>query len=175
MADTNIGIVMVYTGQGKGKTTAALGTALRAAGHGLKAIVIQFPKADLDYGEYLFTGKYCPFEIVQLNKGKTSTQLEQELRSVIRQTLAYAEEVLFKGQHHVVVLDEIFNAIDGGGLSTEDVMGLISIKPHWVNLILTGERAPKEVVKRADLVTEMIKVKHHFAEGVGSMLEGIDY
>ncbi|MBA7507809.1 Corrinoid adenosyltransferase [subsurface metagenome] len=175
LADIDAGIVLVYTGQGKGKSTAALGVALRAAGHGLNVVVIQFPKGDLDYGEYHFVDNYRPFEIVQLNRGETAGQTEEELRSVFRQTFSYAEEVLFEGHHQVVILDEIFDAIDIKMLTTQEVMALIDIKPPRVNLILTGRSAPTEIVKRADMVTEMIRVKHHFFEGIRKAIEGIDY
>ena len=175
MGDVEPGIVLVYTGQGKGKSTAALGLALRATGHGMKAIMIQFPKADLDYGEYYFVEAYPRFEIVQLNRGKTATESEAELRSIVRETLACAEQVLFEGHHRVVILDEIFNAIQMGVLSIEEVKRLISIRPHWVNLVLTGRSAPKEIIKVADTVTETVRVKHHFAEGVRRALCGIDY
>ena len=169
------GLVAVYTGQGKGKTTAALGVALRAAGHGLKVIMIQFPKAGLDYGEYHFLDKYPVFELVRLNKGKTATQTEAELHAIIRETYGYAEQVLFEGHHHIVILDEIFGALEMKVLATEDVLDLIRIKPHWVSLILTGQKAPGEIAKQADTVTEMVMVKHHFAEGPRRALEGIDY
>lgn len=169
------GLVAVYTGQGKGKTTAALGVALRAVGHGLKVIMIQFPKGDLNYGEYYFVDNYRTFEIVQLNRGKTTGQTEEELHEIFRQTFSYAEEVLFEGHHHVVILDEIFDAIDIKILTTQEVMALIDIKPPWVNLILTGRSAPTEIVKRADMVTDMIRVKHHYFEGIMKAIEGIDY
>lgn len=169
------GLLAVYTGQGKGKTTAALGVSLRAVGHGLKVIMIQFPKGNLDYGEYHFVDNYHPFEIVQLNRGKTAAQTEEELRSVYRQTFLYAEEVLIEGHHQVVILDDIFNAIDIKMLTTQEVISLIDIKPPWLNLILTGRSAPKEIVKRADMVTEMIRVKHHYCIGIKKLIEGIDY
>jgi len=167
-------LVQVYTGEGKGKTTAALGLALRAVGHGLKVIMIQFVKRDLNWGEHLFIDKYHPFEIVQLNQGDMLYQTKEELRSLARQTLACAEEVLFEGHHHVVILDEIFTAIDAGLLEISDVTNLIDMKPHWVELVLTGQRAPREIQKRADLVTEMLMIKHPFADGIRPR-EGIDY
>ena len=177
MSQTNVnqGLLAVYTGQGKGKTTAALGVALRAAGHGLKVIMIQFSKADFAYGEYLFVDNYHPFEIVQLNKGKTAGQTEEELHLTFQQTFAYAEEVLLEGHYHVVILDEVFDAIDIKALTIQQLMALIDLKPPWVNLILTGRSAPIDVVKRADMVTEMIRVKHHFVEGIQKAIMGIDY
>jgi len=169
-----VGLVQVYTGEGKGKTTAALGLALRAVGHGLKVIMIQFPKRDLNWGEHLFIDKYHPFEIVQLNNRNIIHQPNGELRSLAQQTLAYAGEMLFEGHHHVVILDEILTAIDARLLEISDVMNLINMKPDWVELVLTGRSAPREIQKRADLVTEMLMIKHPFAEGIKPR-QGIDY
>ena len=92
-----------------------------------------------------------------------------------RQTFAYAEEVLLEGHYHVVILDEVFDAIDIKALTIQQLMALIDLKPPWVNLILTGRSAPIDVVKRADMVTEMIRVKHHFVEGIQKAIMGIDY
>jgi len=137
--------------------------------------MIQFSKRTLDYGEYHFVDNYRPFEIVQVNRGKTAAQTEEELCSAFRQTFSYVEEVLFEGHHHVVILDDIFDAIDAKMLTIQEVTALIDIKPPWVSLILTGRSAPTEIVKRADTVTDMIRVKHHFFEGIRKAIVGIDY
>jgi len=168
------GLVQVYTGPGKGKTTAALGLAIRAVGHGLNPILIRFAERDFDFGEHHFVSDYHPFEIVRLNKGRGAAQSKEEFGRVARQTLAYAEQVLSKGDHDVVILDDIFVAIDSELIDIKDLMHLIDIKPPWVELVLTGPSAPQEVIKRADLVTQMLLIKHPFYEGIGPR-KGIDY
>jgi len=136
--------------------------------------VIRFAERDFDYGEHHFVSNYHPFEIVRLNRGKGATQSKEELSSIAQQTLAYAEQVLAKGDHDVVILDDIFVTIDTDLIDIKDLMRLIDIKPPWVELVLTGPSAPGEVVKRADLVTQMLLIKHPFYEGIGPR-KGIDY
>lgn len=168
------GLVQVYTGPGKGKTTSALGLALRATGHGLKAIMIRFTRRDFQYGEHFFVSNYQPFEIVQLNWGNSTEQSKEELYLAVQEAFAHAERVLRRGSHDVVILDDIFNAIDMELLNVEHVMRLMRIKPPWLELVLTGRSAPREVQKQADLVTQMLLIKHPFSEGIGPR-EGIDY
>jgi len=160
------GLVHVYTGDGKGKTTAALGLALRAVGQGMKVIIIQFIKGDCICGEHLSAARYHLFEIVQLNTGNSFTQNLEELRSTTEQTLALAEKIVPGGDYDVVILDEIFVAISKGLVSTEQILSLMSMKPVPMELILTGRGAPKEIIEQADLVTEMVAVKHPFTKGV---------
>jgi len=160
------GLVHVYTGDGKGKTTAALGLALRAVGQGMKVIIIQFIKGDCTCGEHLSADRYHLFEIVQLNTGNSFTQNLEELRSTTEQTLALAEKIVLGGDYDVVILDEIFVAISKGLVSTEQTLNLMDRKPRPMELILTGRRAPKEIIEQADLVTEMVAVKHPFTKGV---------
>lgn len=160
------GLVHVYTGDGKGKTTAALGLALRAVGQGMKVIIIQFIKGDCICGEHLSAARYHLFEIVQLNTGNSFTQNLEELRSTTEQTLALAEKIVLGGDYDVVILDEIFVAISKGLVSTEQTLSLMSMKPGPMELILTGRGAPKEIIEQADLVTEMVTVKHPFTKGV---------
>lgn len=168
------GLIQVYTGDGKGKTTAALGLAMRASGHGMKVAFIQFVKGDSSCGEHLFVSRYRPFEIIQLNPGDSFTKSKDKLRSEVEQTLAYAEEAMLHGGYDVIVLDEIFMAIDKGLITTQQVLDLLDKKPDRVELVLTGRRAPREIVQRADLVTEMLMIKHPFIEGV-SARRGIEY
>jgi len=160
------GLVHVYTGDGKGKTTAALGLALRAVGQGMKVIIIQFIKGDCICGEHLSAARYHLFEIVQLNTGNSFTQNLEELRSTTEQTLARAEKIVLGGDYDVVILDEIFVAISKGLVSTEQTLSLMSMKPGPMELILTGRGAPKEIIEQADLVTEMVAVKHPFTKEV---------
>jgi len=163
------GLVEVYTGDAKGKTTAALGLAMRAVGRGLKVIMIQFLKGD-ESGEHLFVSQYHPFEIVQVNKGNCFKQSNRELRRVVAETMARAKEVVMGGEYDVVILDEIFIASSKELLDVEDILDLIEKKPSSVELVLTGRNAPAEVVKKADLVTEMLMIKHPFTQGVGQRL-----
>jgi len=168
------GLVQVYTGEGKGKTTVALGLALRAVGQGMKVIVIQFIKGAPSCGEHLFVHKHHPFEIICLNEGDSSKQTAAELRPVTEKTLALAGETLQKGEYDVVILDEIFIALSKGLITTPQVLALINKKPPRVELVLTGRGAPKEVIERADLVTEMVAVKHPFTKGIRAR-RGIEY
>ena len=168
------GLIHVYTGDGKGKTTAALGLALRAAGHGLKVIVIQFVKGNPDCGEHLFASKYQPFEIVQLTEGDSFTMPDEELRLATSKTFAYARKVLMSGEYQVVILDEIFAAINRGVLDIPEVIDLIGRKVDLVELVMTGRGAPEEITKLADLVTEMRMIRHPFARGIKAR-RGIEY
>lgn len=168
------GLIQVYTGDGKGKTTAALGLALRAVGQGLKAIIIQFIKGDCPCGEHLFATQHHLFDIVQLNTKSCFGQTSEELSSTTEQTLALAEKALLSGEYDVVILDEIFVAVNMGVVSIEQVLSLTSKKPDKTELILTGRMAPKEIIERADLVTEMVEVKHPFKKGITAR-KGIEY
>lgn len=167
------GLVQVYTGDGKGKTTAALGQALRACAQGLRVVFVQFLKTQPG-GEHFFADKYRPFEIVQFGKGDIFKKGEDQLLAETRQAYDYAVNALSGGKYDVVVLDEIFIAHWRGFLSLAEIMDLIKMKPANVELILTGRKAPQEVVKMADLVTEMLMIKHPFSEGVHQR-KGIEY
>lgn len=165
------GLVVVYTGDGKGKTTAAMGLALRAAGYGRKVLVIQFVKT-------WFTGEkggfeYLPnVEFVQAGKGfykiLGDKLPEEEHVQAARGALELAQNRISSGQYDVVVLDEILGTITGGLLELRPVLELIDTKPPQLDLVLTGHRGKElpELLARADLITEMVKVKHPYDSGI---------
>jgi cob(I)alamin adenosyltransferase len=167
------GLVHVYTGDGKGKTTAALGLSMRAAGQGMRVAFIQFIKGKT-CGEHLFAKNYKPFEIVQMSVGDSFKKSKEQLSQEALQTLAYAEQEISSGKYDLVVLDEIFVAISQGLITTKQVLELLDSKPVSLELVLTGRNAPPEIAHRADLVTEMLMIKHPFTEGT-SARRGIEY
>lgn len=170
---TTRGIIQIYTGDGKGKTTAALGLAMRAAGRGLKIAFIQFLKGE-PYGEHLFVSRYHPFNIVQISVGNSFTKPREQLLQEAQETLTYAEEEMLSGKYNLVILDEIFVALHQKLITTEQVMGLLDKKPASVDLVLTGRNAPPQIIERANLVTEMRMIKHPYNEGISARL-GIEY
>jgi len=170
------GLIQVYTGNGKGKTTAALGLALRAAGHGLRVIIVQFMKGWPHYGEltaieWLPTVTIHPFG----RKGWVHpSQPEAEDIERAAKALAFAREVVAGSQADIVVLDEIDVALDYQLLRLQDVLALLDDKPDKVELVLTGRNAHPEIIQRADLVTEMKAVKHPYDHGIGAR-QGIEF
>ena len=170
---TSKGFIHIYTGDGKGKTTAALGLAMRASGQGLKVVFIQFLKGQ-QCGEHLFVSQYHPFKIVQISVGDVFSKSREQLNQDAQQTLAYAEQALFDGNYDLIILDEIFVAANQGLITTKQMLDLLDTKPTSVELVLTGRKAPPEIVQRADLVTEMLMIKHPFREGIAAR-RGIEY
>ena len=160
--------VHVYTGNGKGKTTAALGLGLRAAGHGLRVFLLQFMKGDPEYGELLAIRGLRNFDFLQSGLSTFVTKGDpgpEDLRRA-RAGLARARELLAEGRYDVVILDEINCAVDYGLLAEDDVLRLIDERPGHVELVLTGRNARPKVMDKADLVTEMVEIKHPFQRGV---------
>jgi cob(I)alamin adenosyltransferase len=170
------GLVQVYTGDGKGKTSAAFGLALRAVGRGLKVYVIQFIKGGFDYGELYVVKRLPNFKLKAFGRGKFVTDIPPKNDDIklAKEAFELAKEVVSSGEHDVVVLDEINVALHVKLIETEEVVDLIRSKPKHVELILTGRYAPSEVVELADLVTEMKEIKHPFTNGVPQR-KGIDY
>jgi len=171
-----IGTVQVYTGDGKGKTTAALGQALRASGHGLRVIVIQFMKGQIKYGE-LSEVKNIPGFIIEqygLPTFVDKNNPSKEDKELAKKGFERAKEVILSGEYDMVILDEANITLDYGLLKLDEVINLIKRKPRHVEIILTGRYAPKEIIEIADLVTETHEVKHHYQKGVQAR-EGIEY
>jgi cob(I)alamin adenosyltransferase len=162
------GCVQVYTGNGKGKTTAALGLALRAVGRGLKACILQFMKGGGPYGEHLIAPKLAPLlTIIQTGKpGWVNTRDIGEDRQLAQEALAQAKRFLCSGEYDLLVLDEINGAVGFGLIDVEQVLELISLRPEHVELVLTGRNAHEQVIAAADLVTEMREIKHYYKAGV---------
>jgi len=173
------GLVIVYTGHGKGKTTAALGLAMRASGHGLRVLMVEFIKSGERYGEHIAAEKLdSNFEIVSLGKGyvgiPTDKRPREEHERAAANALEYAETRMNSGDYDMVILDEINIAIHLGLLDVERVLSLIRNRPLHVHLVLTGRDAPKEIIDEADLVTEMKLIKHPFDKGVKAQ-KGIEF
>lgn len=168
------GLVQVYTGDGKGKTTAALGLAMRMAGVGGRVIFIQFLKGGPPCGEHKFIAKYQPFKIVKLNQGNALKQSLDELRPTTALTYNLAMAVLTGGDYDLVVLDEILVAAAKGLLTSAEVLELIRQKRPEVELVLTGRGATPGIIERADLVTEMREIKHPSRKGIMAR-RGIEY
>lgn len=176
MRELEKGLVQVYTGNGKGKTSAAFGLALRAVGRGLKVCMIQFIKGGFDYGE-LYVVKDIPnFTLKAFGRGRfvTSKPAEKEDMKLAQEALHLAEQVIADGTYNVLILDEINVALKLGLINLEDVLNLIRSKPIGLELILTGRNAPEEIIQVADLVTEMKEVKHPFNKGMEAR-KGIEY
>ena len=168
------GYIQVYTGDGKGKTTAALGQALRASGHGMRTYVGQFMKGQ-PYGELDALRDHSCITIEQYGDLRCIRREEVTPEHVdrARRGLQRAQEAMCSGEYDIVVLDEV-NVTVWFGLSTVDeVLAFLDQKPERVEVILTGRRAPRELIDRADLVTEMREVKHYYRQGVVAR-EGIE-
>ncbi|MFH1976207.1 MAG: cob(I)yrinic acid a,c-diamide adenosyltransferase [Pseudomonadota bacterium] len=168
------GYVQVYTGNGKGKTTVALGLALRAAGAGLKVYLAQFVKG-MEYSE-LKALKNLSGSIVVKQYGRDCfiyRQPEEEDRRLAQEGLKDVYNVMCSGQYHLVILDEANIATYYNLFSVDDLLDFIRAKPEEVELVITGRRADPRVVAEADLVTEMREIKHYYQKGVKAR-EGIE-
>ena len=169
------GYVQIYTGDGKGKTTAALGLALRSAGHDRRVFIGQFMKGQ-HYGELTSVGAIAAIDIEQF--GDAGCIRREEVTDLHRahaeRGLARIEEVMASGDYQVVVMDEINVAIWFGIIPVHRVLAVLAKRPTAMELILTGRRAPDELLAQADLVTEMTEVKHYYRDGVPARI-GIEF
>jgi len=170
------GLIQVYTGNGKGKTSAAFGLALRAIGRGLKVYIVQFIKGGFDYGELYVVDKLPNLKLRAFGRGEFVTEKPpgKEDVKLSEEALALAEQVVKSGEYDIVILDEINVALNLKLINLDEVLELIKNKPKHVELILTGRYAPKEIIEAANLVTEMKEVKHPFNNGYEAR-KGIEY
>jgi cob(I)alamin adenosyltransferase len=170
------GLVQVFTGNGKGKTTAALGAVLRAAGHDLKIYIVFFMKGDYDRGEFKALARFPNVEVSRsgFRKFVDPAHITPEEKEQAGLALAAAREAVTSGRYGLVVLDELNIAISYGLVALEDVIRLIQDRPPHVEVIITGRHADARLVEMADLVTEMVKVKHPYDRGIKAR-KGIEY
>ena len=173
------GLIIVYTGKGKGKTTAALGMALRAVGHDYRICMVQFIKGSWHYGEMTSSKRLEPeFELTAIGRGfvgiiDDKSPLEEH-KKIAQEAIRLSKEKIESKIYDIIILDEINYAINLGLVNLQDVLDIIKIKPPNLNLVLTGNYAKQEIIDAADLVTEMKEIKHPFKSGIKAK-KGIDY
>jgi cob(I)alamin adenosyltransferase len=172
--DESLGLVQVYTGGGKGKTTAALGLAMRAAGHGLEVAIVQFMKL-WDYGEIKSIRRLG----IDLFRYGTKEFVDPKYPSPVdfeeaNKALSKAEELIEKGNYDLLILDEINVAIDFKLIPLKRVVELLDKKPDNLEVVLTGRNCPEQLIERADLVSSIDEVKHPYRRGLKAR-KGIDF
>jgi len=170
-----VGRIIINTGDGKGKTTAAFGAVLRAAGHGLKVAVVQFIKGSWNYGETRALQALPDVEITRIGSGFTWLAEDPAVpRRLALEAWELAKDLALSDQYDLLVLDELNCAIVEGYVGVTDVLALLRDKPQRLSVIITGRGAPPELIEAADTVTEMRCIKHAFAQGVPAR-RGIEY
>ncbi len=179
MPETRKGLIIVHTGPGKGKTTAALGTALRAVGQGLKVLMVQFIKGSWHYGELEAARMLGEdrFKILPMGRGFVKVGKEKpdpEDVRMVEEAWKLASEKIQSAEYDMVILDEINYAISYKMLDAEKVVDALKQKPEMVHVILTGRNAHPQIVELADLVTEMREIKHPYQKGIVAQ-RGIEY
>ena len=170
------GLVIVITGNGKGKTTAAFGQALRAIGHSYHVFVVQFMKGR-KYGEFIAAKKYLPLLTIRLS-GLDSFVMRDNPAAIdielAQKGLAAAKKAIMSNKYDMIILDEINVALDFKLIDVREVVELIKNRPPALDLILTGRYAPKKILNLADTVSEIKEIKHHYAAGIKDRA-GIEY
>jgi cob(I)alamin adenosyltransferase len=172
------GMIHVYTGDGKGKTTASLGLALRALGWGLKVIIIQFIKGYKEIGEIKFAdihaGNFTVRQFAIDMQRDIDAQKVLARKAEAAAAMAFAEQVVSSGEYDLVILDEVTAAVHYKLIETERVLALMNGKPRHVELVLTGRDAPEQIIMAADYATEMKLLKHPYQQGIQAR-PGVDY
>jgi cob(I)alamin adenosyltransferase len=176
---TDKGLIIVYYGKGKGKTTAALGLALRAIGYGHNVCMIQFIKGEWDYGELYSSNKLKPnFELIVTGKGFVGIidddhPINEHIQAS-KTALKISKEKISSNKYNTIILDEINYALKLNLIAEKDVVDLLESKPEELNVIMTGNHISRKILDLADLVTEMREVKHPFKKGIKAK-KGIDF
>lgn len=168
---------MVYTGNGKGKTTASLGLALRAVGHGQKVCMIQFMKGNENYGEVKSIKRYLPnFKLFQkgLDRFVRKDGAKSEDLVLAAEGMDLAQKIITSQDYDLVILDEINVAVDYNLIEEKKVLDLIASKPCNVTLVLTGRYASQAILETADTISEVKEIKHHYNNGIKAQ-PGIEY
>ena len=173
------GLVIVYTGRGKGKTTAALGIVLRAVGHGYKVGMIQFIKGEWYYGELTSSKRLEPeFELIAAGRGFVGIIDDdhpiEDHEKAAKDAIEIAKQKIASGDYDIMILDEINYAVKLNLISQEDILDVIAAKPEKTSLVLTGNYVPEAVMDAADLVTEMREIKHPYQRGIKAK-KGVDF
>ena len=172
------GYIHIYTGGGKGKTTAALGLGMRAAGHGLRVCMVQFLKS-ADSGELEAVHRIGPhFAINRFEKSrdffwKLNEAEKAEVKLEVGRAFAFARQTMQEDVCDILILDEVLGALRNGLLEIDQILALLRAKPDGLEIVLTGREAPPELVEAADLVTEMKEIKHYYRQNVPGR-EGIE-
>ena len=175
------GLVMVWTGKGKGKTTAAVGLAVRAAGNKMRVLFLQFVKGAWKTGERQALPLLAPYvEFRVMGRGFTIERLRnkrvpvEDHAAAAREAFAFAQEAVRSGQYRMVILDEIMATMNAGLISKDEVLALVRAKPALLHLVLTGRNAPPELLELADLVSEVQPVKHPYQAGIPAQ-RGVEF
>ena len=178
MADVHRGLIIVNTGPGKGKTTAAMGTALRAVGNGMKVLMLQFLKGSWHYGELDAVKAFGDnFVMKQMGRGFVKVggaETDPEDVRLVEQAWEVARQAIMSGQWDLIILDEINYAVSYGMLDPAKVVEVLNQKPEQVHVILTGRNAHPTIIELADTVTEMKQIKHAYEKDVLAQ-RGIEY
>jgi cob(I)alamin adenosyltransferase len=171
----NKGLIIINTGDGKGKSTAAFGTAFRALGHGFRVCVIQFIKSPSEYGELISAAKFQNLEWHTEGRGFTwnSDDLEKD-KAVAQKGFELAKQKISSGEYDLIVLDEVTYLTNFKFIDIEDLLEILKNKPEMLNIILTGRDADPKLIELADTVTEMKKIKHCFDKGIKAK-KGIEF
>ncbi len=174
------GLVIVHTGNGKGKTTAALGLAMRAWGDGFRVLILQFIKGGWNYGELKTIEQLKKLddriEIAQCGLGFTNqgSATKEEHEAAAQETLARAKEEIKSGKWDLIILDEINYAVKYELISEADLQELLDMRPEELHLVMTGRDACDSLIEQADLVTEMKEIKHPYQKGIKAQ-QGIEF
>ena len=168
------GLLLVNTGNGKGKSTAAFGIAFRAIGHGLNVSIIQFIKGKWKTGE-MESARRLGLELMPMGKGFTweSENIEED-KALMRQAWTLGSEKILSGNYDLIILDEINYVLGYGYIALDEVIRSLKTRPPHVHVVLTGRNAPEQLISIADCVTEMRDIKHPYRSGIPAQ-KGIDF